>query len=135
MAFWLFKTEPDCYGYADLKSDGSTAWDGVTNAAAQKNLRAVRAGDRVFCYHTGDQKSVVGIMEVVGDPAPDPADDAGKRVLVTVRPVRALINPVALATIKADPALSGWELARLPRLSVVPVTAGQWARVEELGEG
>jgi predicted RNA-binding protein with PUA-like domain len=133
MAFWLFKVEPDCYSFADLKRDGKTNWDGVSNAAAQKNLRAVAKGDRVFFYHTGDEKAVVGVMEVTAGPTPDPADEAGKRVVVTVKPVKALDTPVTLATIKADAAFAGWELVRLPRLSVMPVTPEQWARVEELG--
>ncbi|QDU20103.1 EVE domain-containing protein [Urbifossiella limnaea] len=133
MAFWLFKVEPDCYSYADLARDKKTNWDGVSNAAAQKHLRAVAKGDRVFLYHTGDEKSVVGVMEVTVGPTIDPADEAGKKVYVTVKPVRKLATPVALATIKADPAFAGWDLVRLPRLSVMPVTAEQWARVEELG--
>ncbi|MFO0800372.1 MAG: EVE domain-containing protein [Gemmataceae bacterium] len=135
MAFWLFKVEPDCYSYADLTRDKKTNWDGVSNAAAQKNLRAVAKGDRVFLYHTGDEKSVVGVMEVTAGPTVDPTDEAGKRVYVTVKPVRKLATPVALAAIKADPAFAGWDLVRLPRLSVMPVTAEQWARVEELGGG
>ncbi len=135
MALWLFKVEPDCYSFADLTRDGKTTWDGVANAVAQKNLRAVATGDRVFLYHTGGEKAVVGVMEVTAGPTPDPGDEAGKRVAVTVKPVRALAAPVTLAAIKADPAFAGWELVRLPRLSVMPVTAGQWARVEELAGG
>ncbi|HYH66223.1 MAG TPA: EVE domain-containing protein [Urbifossiella sp.] len=132
MAFWLFKVEPGCYSYADLTRDKKTNWDGVSNAAAQKNLRAVAKGDRVFLYHTGDEKSVVGVMEVTVGPTPDPGDEAGKKVFVTVKPVKELAAPVSLATIKADPAFAGWDLVRLPRLSVMPVSAEQWARVEEL---
>jgi predicted RNA-binding protein with PUA-like domain len=132
MALWLFKVEPGCYSFADLNRDGKTNWDGVSNAAAQKNLRAVARGDRVFLYHTGDEKAVVGVMEVTAGPAPDPADEAGKKVFVTVKPVKALESPVTLATIKADASFAGWDLVRLPRLSVMPVTAAQWARVEEL---
>ena len=135
MAFWLFKVEPDCYSYADLTRDKKTNWDGVSNAAAQKNLRAVAKGDKVFLYHTGDEKSVVGVMEVTAGPTPDPADEAGKRVMVGVKPVKALATPVTLAAIKADPAFADWELVRLPRLSVMPVSAEQWARVEELAAG
>ncbi|MEZ0267329.1 MAG: EVE domain-containing protein [Phycisphaerae bacterium] len=135
MAFWLFKVEPGCYSYADLTRDKKTNWDGVSNAAAQKNLRAVAKGDRVFLYHTGDEKSVVGVMEVTVGPTVDPADEAGKKVFVTVKPVKKLASPVSLTTIKADPAFTGWDLVRLPRLSVMPVTAEQWARVEELANG
>ena len=133
MAFWLFKVEPDCYSYADLARDKKTNWDGVSNAAAQKHLRAVAKGDKVLLYHTGDERSVVGIMEVTAGPTVDPADEAGKKVYVTVKPVKQLATPVSLAAIKADPAFAGWDLVRLPRLSVMPVSAEQWARVEELG--
>jgi predicted RNA-binding protein with PUA-like domain len=132
MAHWLFKVEPDCYSFADLTRDGQTTWDGVANAVAQKHLRAVAKGDKVFLYHTGGEKAVVGVMEVTAGPTPDPGDEAGKRVAVTVKPVRALASPVTLAAIKADTAFAGWDLVRLPRLSVMPVTAEQWARVEEL---
>lgn len=135
MALWLFKVEPDCYSFADLTRDKKTDWDGVANAVAQKHLRAAAKGDRVLYYHTGDEKAVVGVAEVVAGPTPDPADEAGKRVLVTLKPVKALANPVTLAAIKADPAFAGWELVRLPRLSVMPVTPEQWARVEELAAG
>ena len=130
MANWLFKIEPGCYSYADLVRDGSTVWDGVANAVAQKHLRAARAGDRVFLYYTGDEKAVVGIMEVAAGPTPDPGDPAGKRVVVTVKPVRKLDKLVTLAAIKADVAFADWELVRLPRLSVMPVPAALWSRIE-----
>jgi predicted RNA-binding protein with PUA-like domain len=132
MALWLFKEEPDHYSFADLQRDGSTRWDGVTNNLARQYLRQVRRGDRVLYYHTGKEKAVVGDMLVIGDPQPDPAGEDERAVVVEVAPVRLLENPVSLARIKADPALAGWELVRLPRLSVMPVTAAQWRRVEEL---
>ena len=135
MACWLFKVEPDCYSFADLTRDKTTTWDGVSNAVAQKHLRAVAKGDRVLYYHTGDEKAVVGIAEAATAATPDPTDEAGKKVVVTIKPVKALKTPVTLAAIKADPAFAGWELVRLPRLSVMPVTAEQWARVEELAAG
>lgn len=132
MAFWLFKEEPDTYSFADLEKDGSTTWGGVTNALAQKHLRAVKKGDRVFFYHTGDEKAVVGIMEVSADPKPDPDDAAGKRVVVAVTPVKRLKTPVTLAAIKAEKAFAGWELIRIARLSVMPVPAEVWAKVEQM---
>lgn len=135
MPHWLFKVEPDCYSFADLTRDGSTVWDGVANAVAQKHLRAVRPGDRVFYYHTGDEKAVVGEMEVTAGPTPDPADPAGKRVTVTVKPVRPLPAPVTLAAIKAVPAFAGWELVRQPRLSVMPVPAELWSAIESMAAG
>src|SRR5579871_3768271 len=106
MANWLFKEEPSCYSFADLERDGSTTWSGVTNALAQKHLRSIKKGDRVFFYATGDEKAVVGIMEVTSDPTPDPDDEAGKRVVVTVKAIRKLEVPVTLAAIKADKAFA-----------------------------
>jgi predicted RNA-binding protein with PUA-like domain len=133
MAHWLFKTEPDCYSFDDLERDGSTLWDGITNALARKHLRQAQPGDRVWYYHTGGEKAVVGEARVVGGPQSDPtADDDANGVAVTVKPVRRLAHPVTLARIKADKLLASWELVRLPRLSVVPVTPEQWSRVEEL---
>jgi len=133
MAHWLFKTEPDCYSFDDLERDGSTLWDGVTNALARKHLRQAQPGDRVWYYHTGGEKAVVGEARVVGGPQADPtAEDDANSVAVTVKPVRRLAHPVTLARIKADKPLASWDLVRMPRLSVVPVTAEQWARVEEL---
>ena len=132
MARWLFKEEPDHFSFADLERDGRTVWDGVTNNLARQHLRQVREGDRVFFYHTGKVKAVVGEMRVVSGPAADPASDDPKSVVVEVVPVRALKKPVTLAQIK-EAGLADWDLVRLPRLSVVPVTDAQWQRVEELG--
>src|SRR5215468_7520934 len=87
MALWLFKEEPGTYSFAQLQKDGKTTWSGVTNALAQKHLRAVKKGDRIFFYHTGGEKAVVGVMEATADASPDPADAAGKRVVVSVKPV------------------------------------------------
>lgn len=133
MAFWLFKEEPATYSFADLQEDGSTTWGGVANALAQKHLRAVRKGDRIFFYHTGGEKAVVGVMEAAADASPDPDDPAGKRAVVTVKPVRRLAKPVTLAAIKADGAFADWELVRLARLSVMPVPENLWKKVEALG--
>jgi predicted RNA-binding protein with PUA-like domain len=135
MANWLFKEEPGTYSFAALERDGSTTWSGVTNALAQKHLRSVKKGDRVFFYHTGNEKAVVGVMEVTADPTPDPADEAGKRVVVTVKPVRKLKSPVTLAAIKTDKAFAAWELVRQARLSVMPVPDAIWEKVEKMGNG
>jgi predicted RNA-binding protein with PUA-like domain len=132
VARWLFKEEPDHYSFTDLQRDGTTVWDGVTNSLARQHLRQVREGDRVLFYHTGKVKAVVGEMRVVAGPRPDPAADDPKAVVVEVVPVRALQKEVTLERIKKDPALAGWELVRLPRLSVLPVSEAQWQRVEEL---
>jgi predicted RNA-binding protein with PUA-like domain len=132
MALWLFKQEPDCYSFADLKRDGKTVWDGISNALALKNLGQVQRNDRVFFYHTGKQKAIVGEMRVVGNPRKEVAD--AKAVVVEVAYVRELTRPVTLAEIKSDKHLAGWDLVRLPRLSVLPVSDVQWRRIEELSE-
>jgi predicted RNA-binding protein with PUA-like domain len=132
MAAWLFKEEPDHYSFSDLRREGTTLWTGVTNGLARKYLRQVRRGDRVLYYHTGKEKAVVGEMRVVSDPQSDPEAEDDKGVAVAVEAVRALARPVPLNVIKRDPLLADWELVRLPRLSVMPVTEVQWRRVEEL---
>ncbi len=131
MAFWLFKQEPDEFSYDDLVAAGSTTWEGVTNALAQKHLRAVAAGDRVFLYHTGKEKSVVGIMETTESHI-DP--DNEKFAIVTVKPIRKLTNPVTLADIKANPVFAAWELVRISRLSVMPVPPELWKAIEAMGK-
>ena len=132
MAFWLFKEEPDHYSYGDLERDGRTTWDGITNNLALQNLRKVLPGDRVLFYHTGKDKAVVGEMRVLTQPH---AGDEDSPVVVEVEPVRPFAHPVPLSAIKADAKLAGWDLVRLPRLSVVPVTKKQWQRVVELSKG
>lgn len=132
MAYWLFKEEPDHYNFADLQRDGTTVWDGVTNNLARQNLRRVRAGDRVLCYHTGKEKAVVGEMKAVSGPLEGLDAKDPKAIAVKVRAVRRLPVPVPLSLIKADPELAEWDLVRNSRLSVVPVSATQWRRVEEL---
>lgn len=135
MAFWLFKQEPDCYSLTDLERDGETLWDGVTNALALKHLRSVRPGDQVFFYHTGREKAVVGVMEIAGEPQPDPKQDNEKLVAVPVRMVKRFAKPVPLAVLKADPLFAEWELIRLARLSVMPCPAEIWERIQTLGAG
>ncbi|MGL6094195.1 MAG: EVE domain-containing protein [Fimbriiglobus sp.] len=135
MARWLFKQEPDCYSYAALERDGETLWDGVANALALKHLRAAKPGDVAFFYHTGDEKAVVGVMEITGDPRPDPTQNDPKLAVVPVKPVRRLATPVTLAAIKADPAFATWELVRMARLSVMPVSDEIWAKIEEMAGG
>ena len=132
MSFWLFKQEPNCYSLTDLERDGSTVWDGIANALARKNLRQAKPGDRVLFYHTGKEKAVVGEMKVVGNPMADPNSDDPNAVVVKVKFVRRFDKPVSLAAIKADDRLAQWDLVRLPRLSVVPVSEEQWKWLEEL---
>jgi predicted RNA-binding protein with PUA-like domain len=129
---WLFKEEPTNYSYDDLARDGRTSWTGVRNPVAQKNLRSVKKGDRIFFYHTGDQKAVVGVAKAAGPAYPDPADRTGKLYAVDVEPVRKLKAPVTLASIKADKAFATFALTRIPRLSVMPVTDEEWERIEKM---
>ncbi len=129
---WLFKEEPTHYSYDDLVEDKRTVWSGVKNPLAQKHLRAVRKGDRIFYYHTGDEKAVVGVARALGDAYPDPNDKTGKSPVVDVGPVKKLGRPVTLAAIKADPAFESFPLVRISRLSVMPVTDAEWTRIERM---
>jgi predicted RNA-binding protein with PUA-like domain len=132
MAQWLVKEEPEHYSYDQLERDGTTVWAGVKNPLAQKHLRAIRRGDRLFYYHTGKQKAIVAIAKAVSDAYPDPADATGALHVVQVAPVSALKRPVTLAEIKAVPAFASFPLTRMPRLSVMPVTDDEWARIEKM---
>lgn len=129
---WLMKEEPTHYGFDALVKDGKAAWSGVRNALAQKHLRAVKKGDRIFYYHSGDERAVVGIAKAVSNPYPDPEDRSGKYVAVDVAPVSRLPRPVTLAEIKADAGFEDFPLVRIGRLSVMPVTDGEWARIERM---
>ena len=135
MNHWLVKSEPGVYAYAALEKDRGTAWTGVRNYAARIHLSAMKVGDRLLYYHSGDDKAVVGIAEVTKVAYPDPTcPDDPRWVCVDVKPVQRLGTPVTLATIKADAVLSKSELVRQGRLSVVPFTAAQFARVLKLGQ-
>jgi len=129
---WLFKEEPSNYSFDALVKDKKTIWSGVRNPLAQKHLRAVKKGDAIFYYHTGNEKSVVGIARAMGDAYADPADTSVKAAVVEVAPVKKLPRPVTLAEIKADPAFKDFALVRISRLSVMPVSADQWRRIEKL---
>ncbi|QEL17064.1 EVE domain-containing protein [Limnoglobus roseus] len=133
MAHWLFKQEPEEYSFADLEAAGRTTWDGVSNPVALKHLRSLAVGDQVFYYHTGKEKAIVGIAEVVTVPRPDPKNE--KLVVVGIKPVRKLATPVTLAAIKANPAFAEWELVRIARLSVMPVPPPLWKLVEAMAKG
>lgn len=126
MAYWLLKSEPSHYSWDQLVADGRTPWDGVKNAQALINLRAMRRGERAFFYHSNEGREIVGIVEVVAPFYPDPNDAGGKLGMVDVRPVRAVARPVTLAAIKANPELSGLALIRQSRLSVCPVSEREW---------
>ena len=128
----MFKEEPSNYSYDDLARDGKTSWTGVKNPLAQKHLRSVKKGDRIFFYHTGDEKSVVGIAKAAGPAYPDPKDKSGKLYAVDVEPVKKLKTPVTLASIKADAFFADFALVRMSRLSVMPVNDDQWERIVKM---
>lgn len=132
MARWLCKIEPGCYSIDDLIRDGTTLWDGVNNALARKHLRQMRPGERVLFYHTGKEKAVVGEMVVAREPETDPKADDEAAVAVRMKSAEKWTRPVTLAEIKADKMLANWDLVRLSRLSVVPVSDEQWKRVEAI---
>jgi predicted RNA-binding protein with PUA-like domain len=129
---WLFKEEPTHYGYDELVKDKKTMWSGVRNPLAQKHLRSVKKGDRIFYYHTGDEKAVVGVAKALGDAYADPADKTGKASVVDVAPVKKLPRAVTLAEIKADQSFADFPLVRISRLSVMPVSDAEWARIEKM---
>jgi predicted RNA-binding protein with PUA-like domain len=129
---WLFKEEPSNYSFDALVKDKSTVWSGVKNPVAQRNLHAVKKGDRIFYYHTGDEKQVVGIAKALADAYADPDDPSGKAAVVDVGPVKKLARPVTLKEVKADPFFKTFALVRISRLSVMPVTDAEWARIESM---
>jgi predicted RNA-binding protein with PUA-like domain len=126
---WLLKTEPSEYSYDDLERDGRATWDGVTNPVALKNLRAMQVGERVVVYHTGDERAAVGLARVVRAAYPDPKGDA-KLVVVDIAPEGRLAAPITLAALKASALFADSPLVRQGRLSVVPLSAAQWAALE-----
>ena len=130
---WLFKEEPTHYSYDDLLRDGKTSWTGVRNPLAQKHLRSVQKGDRIFFYHTGDEKAVVGIAKAAGAAYPDPADKSGKLYAVDVVPMKKLKSPVTLASVKADKAFASFPLTRMPRLWAASRKALTSSRVPDSG--
>jgi predicted RNA-binding protein with PUA-like domain len=134
MAQWLVKEEPEHYGYDQLERDRKTVWAGVRNPLAQKHLRTIRKGDRIFYYHTGKEKAVVAIARALGDAYPDPADSAGKSYVVDVAPEKRLARPVTLAAIKADRAFASFALVRMSRLSVMPVSDAEWTRIVDMSK-
>jgi predicted RNA-binding protein with PUA-like domain len=129
---WLVKEEPENYSFDQFVADGSTVWSGVRNPVAQKNLRAMKKGDRVFFYHTGKEKAVVGTARVAVPAYPDPKDANGKLVVVELVPDKKLKRPVTLKEIKDAGRFADFALVRIPRLSVMPVTEEQWEAIEAM---
>lgn len=135
MNYWLFKTEPETFSWAMQKKKGAKGepWSGVRNFAAAKHMKAMKKGDLGFFYHTGDEKQIVGIVEVIAEYKPDPTDETGKFGLVDVKAVKDVPRPVTLAEVKSDPRLKTMVLVREPRLSVQPVTEAEWKHICKLG--
>jgi predicted RNA-binding protein with PUA-like domain len=134
MNYWLVKSEPEAYSWAAFVKDGNTAWTGVRNYAARLHLRAMKSGDRVFFYHSGGEKSVVGVARIVKEFYPDATADEGDWSCVDLVPVKTLARPVTLAQVKADKILKEMVLAKQSRLSVSPVTEAQFKRLMQLAE-
>ncbi|MBI2998256.1 MAG: EVE domain-containing protein [Deltaproteobacteria bacterium] len=129
---WLFKSEPGSYSFQRLQQDKKTVWDGVKNNLALKHLCGVKKGDWILIYHTGDEKAAVGIARALSGAYPDPQKKEPKLLVVEIGPVKALSCPVTLAEMRANPRLAKFDLLRLPRLSVMPVSEEQWKTIEEM---
>lgn len=134
MAYWLVKSEPGTYAFADLERDGRTVWDGVRNYAARANLNAMKAGEEVLFYHSQDGLAAVGVAKVIREAFPDPGDATGRFVAVELAPVRPLARPVPLAEMKSNPKLAELKVIRQGRLSVSPVTDDEWAEILRLSD-
>jgi predicted RNA-binding protein with PUA-like domain len=132
MNFWLVKSEPGAYSWAQFVKDGHTAWTGVRNFQARINLRAMKKGDAVCFYHSGDDKQVVGLARVAREAYPDPTATEGEWVCVDLEVIQPLKNPVPLGVIKANPAFREMKLVKQSRLSVAPLTGEEFARLLEL---
>ena len=126
MKRWLFKTDPETYAFDDLLKARREVWDGVKNNLALQHLRAVRKGDAVLIYHSGDDKALIGTARVARGAYPDPEAGDPKLVVVDLTPEKPLKRPVTLAQVKAIPSMKRFPLVRIPRLSVMPVTASEW---------
>jgi predicted RNA-binding protein with PUA-like domain len=135
MAYWLFKTEAETFSWDMQKKKGAKGepWSGVRNWTAAGNMKAMKEGDLGFFYHTGDEKRIVGIVEVIGEYRPDPTDEAGKFGLVVVKAVKDMPKPVTLADVKATPKLAEMSLVKSFRLSVQPVRDTEWKLICQMG--
>lgn len=125
-AKWLLKSDPEHYSFSDLERDGQTVWDGISNNLALKNLRNVHRRDLVMVYHTGEERAVVGLAEAVSDPYPDPQQKDARLAVINLRAKEKLARPMPLDEIKKSSALKDFDLVRLPRLSVMPISDDQW---------
>jgi predicted RNA-binding protein with PUA-like domain len=125
--YWILKTEPSTYSFDNLVAEGTAVWDGVSNPVALRNIRSMAPGDEVMIYHTGDEKAIVGLAAVVGNPRPDPRDP--RLTVVDLKAGKRVPKPVTLAAVKADPAFADLALVRQGRLSVVSVPPALWKRL------
>jgi predicted RNA-binding protein with PUA-like domain len=132
---WLFKSDPDHYSFHDLERDKRTVWDGISNNLALKHLRNVRRGDEVMIYHSGRERAVVGLAEVLSDPYPDPKKKEARLVVVDIAARGTSLRRVGLDEIKNQAGLKDFDLVRLPRLSVMPVSEKQWKALLALAKG
>lgn len=134
-SYWLVKQEPETYSWSDFVSDGATDWTGVRNYQARNNLREMKTGERVLFYHSGKDKAVVGLAEVVKSAYPDPTADDAQWVAVDLKPIKALKNPVPLAAIRYDKRLSQLPLIRQSQLSVMSLTKDEFEIIVATGDG
>jgi predicted RNA-binding protein with PUA-like domain len=132
---WLFKTEPSAYSFQQLQNDRKTVWDGVKNNLALKNLKDIKEGDEILIYHTGDEKAVVGVARALSGAYPDPSKKDPKLLVVDIEAVKALARPVTLAEVKGNSKLKNFDLARLPRLSIMKVSDEQWKSIQQMASG
>jgi len=133
MNYWLLKTEPSEFSYANLEERKKAVWDGITNPLALKYIHSMRKGDLAFIYHTGDEKQIVGIAAITSGAYPDPKDDTGRLSVVDVAPKQRLKKPVTLSAIKNKREFKEWELVKIGRLSVVPVDEPRWKLLKKMG--
>jgi len=135
MAYWLLKSEPESWSWDAQKKKGAKGepWSGVRNFTAAGNMKAMKKGDLGFFYHSGEEKAVVGIVEIIGEYRPDPTDETGRFGLVIVKAVEDVPKPVTLSAVKANPKLAAMSLVKFSRLSVQPVTAAEWKIVCTMG--
>jgi len=132
--YWLIKSEPDAYGWDDLIAEKEGIWDGVKNAQASNNLKAMKVGDQAFFYHSRQGLEIVGIAHVTQEHFPDPTDDSGRWVAVKVKPGHKLAQPVTLKSMKQNPKLADLSIIKQSRLSVAPVTADQWEEILRMSD-
>lgn len=134
MAYWLAKTEPESFSYSDLEKLGQDRWNGVKNFAALKHMKQMELGDLVFIYHTGKEKAIIGVAEVISTSYPDPNETDERFIVVDVKPRYPLNRPVTLKEIKNNALFQEWELVRQSRLSVMPVSEEHWKYILELSK-